>query len=499
MARHRVPVQALRNFLSILLGFALGAVNNLVILPWAFADDLGQWGLVRIVMAWGSLLAPIMVFGAPAAMNRYSGVMERNGQVPQLLGTLIQSTLLLFTGGLTLILVASSDGVSSTLGLSVEQRNALQPIATITVIITAQLFLAGFLSTKLKTSLATFAKETVFKLGYALLAICLGVGWLSKSSFLPAFLGLQFFVLLLLFAQAKANRLRVDMRGLGKSKLRKEIRQYGAALVMGGGAWMILNQLDIIMVGSLMGLDYVPVFTVAAFIAAVTTLPMRASHRLLTPLISRALDKNDPPEIDRLIQLSHRALLLTCGWIVTCIWVSSPQIDQLLPSEFSNLSGVILTLGLMQLIQSSSKGSSILLAQSNHFQKVVIVTWCMVAMAIPLNLLFIPESGLGLGLWGAALATLLSIGLSSLAKQILLWQVWRKFVPNKKTLAICGVLLFPSLTLIYWNPSSHLLLTVLLKSTLVTAWLAVAAVKLKFVPEGVQFVLEKAPWLSRWT
>ena len=109
MARHRVPVQALRNFLSILLGFALGAVNNLVILPWAFADDLGQWGLVRIVMAWGSLLAPIMVFGAPAAMNRYSGVMERNGQVPQLLGTLIQSTLLLFTGGLTLMLVASSD------------------------------------------------------------------------------------------------------------------------------------------------------------------------------------------------------------------------------------------------------------------------------------------------------------------------------------------------------------------------------------------------------
>ena len=56
MARHRVPVQALRNFLSILLGFALGAVNNLVILPWAFADDLGEWGLVRIVMAWGSLL-----------------------------------------------------------------------------------------------------------------------------------------------------------------------------------------------------------------------------------------------------------------------------------------------------------------------------------------------------------------------------------------------------------------------------------------------------------
>ena len=53
MARFRVPTQAFRNFLSILLGFVLGAVNNLIILPWAFADDLGEWGLVRIVMAWG--------------------------------------------------------------------------------------------------------------------------------------------------------------------------------------------------------------------------------------------------------------------------------------------------------------------------------------------------------------------------------------------------------------------------------------------------------------
>ena len=39
MARHRVPVQALRNFMSILFGFAMGGLNNLVILPWAFAGD----------------------------------------------------------------------------------------------------------------------------------------------------------------------------------------------------------------------------------------------------------------------------------------------------------------------------------------------------------------------------------------------------------------------------------------------------------------------------
>ena len=61
MARHRVPAQAVRNFLSILLGFMLGGLNNLVVLPWAFGDNLAAWGLVRIAAAWAtSALAGVL-------------------------------------------------------------------------------------------------------------------------------------------------------------------------------------------------------------------------------------------------------------------------------------------------------------------------------------------------------------------------------------------------------------------------------------------------------
>ncbi|HCZ08910.1 MAG TPA: hypothetical protein DHV07_07395, partial [Flavobacteriales bacterium] len=198
MARFRVPTQAFRNFLSILLGFVLGAVNNLIILPWAFADDLGEWGLVRIVMAWASLIAPIILYGAPAAMNRYTGVMGRANKIPKLLGTLLWPPLLLFSGFVALPALIFPDGVSSMLGLDAAYRQAVQPIALLSAIITAQLFLASYLSTKLKTTLATFTQETVFKLGYASLALCLGLGWLGKSAFLPAYLILNLLVLLVL-------------------------------------------------------------------------------------------------------------------------------------------------------------------------------------------------------------------------------------------------------------------------------------------------------------
>lgn len=498
MARYRVPTQAFRNFLSILLGFILGAVNNLVVLPWAFADDLGEWGLVRLVMAWASLIAPIILFGAPSAMNRYIGKMGRAQKVPKLLGTLMWPPLVLFSGFVALPALVFPEGVSHMLSLSVSQSKAVQPIAILSAIITAQLFLASFLSTQLKTTLATFAQETVFKLGYTCLALSLGLGWLGKSAFLPAYLVLNVLVLLILVAQSLANQFKVDLRGLGKSEIRKEIRQYSSALVMGSGAWVILNQLDIIMVGSLLGLDRVPVFTVAAFVATVTTLPNRASQRLFQPLISRALDIDDPVEIDRLIQLSHRLLLLSSGWILTCIWVATPQIDHMLQPEFRGISWLILTLGLAKVMRSSASGSSVLLAQSNHFKKMVAINWSMVILAIPLNLFFIPESGLGMGLTGAALATLISIGISTTGRQILLWTIWKRVVLSKKTVIICMVLLLPAVILVQWNPEWPHLVTLLTKSAIVTGWTALAAVKLNLAPEGVQFVAQKAPWLSKW-
>ena len=190
--------------------------------------------------------------------------------------------------------------------------------------------------------------------------------------------------------------------------------------------------------------------------------------------------------------------LLGSGWILTCIWVTTPQIDHLLQPEFKGLSLVILALGLAKLIQTSASGSAILLSQSNHFKKMVAINWAMVALAVPLNLLFIPQSGLGMGLVGAAMATFISIGISTLGRQVLLWRIWKRLILSKQTVLICVVLLLPSLILVQWNPGWPHIVLLFTKSAIATAWIAFATIKLNLAPEGVQFAVQKAPWLSRW-
>ena len=490
MARHRVPVQALRNFMSILFGFAMGGLNNLVILPWAFAGDFSTWGLVRFSAAWATALGPILAFGSSSSMNRFKGRCGRDGTLPQLYGTLAQPGLLLFSVLIVVPALLFPETTADLFGLQGNQRDAVRPIALLTGLQTAQIYFIGFLTSRLKTALATFAKETLFKVGYLLLALAVGYGIVTKPQFLPAFIGLYVVVLAVLVAQAVANRFRIDLRGLRDREFLRSLRRYSGTMILGNSAWVILNQIDIIMVGRLMSTEWVPLFAIASFIAAVTQIPQRAITRLWQPLIAEAMDRKDHGEAWRLVRLNHRTLLLTSGWILACITACLPELDHLLPDAFHGLGAVIFTVGCFRVMQGSAAGSSILIGQSDHFRWLIALNWTMVALAIPLNLLFIPDSGLGLGLHGAALATLIAMGTSITFRQWVVWRIWKRFTPDLRSVGIVLCLAVPAGLLMVWTPGLHPLVSLFVKSVGMTLWVAGAARGLNLAPEATAFLVK---------
>lgn len=499
MARHRIPAQALRNFLSILAGFLIGGLNNLVVLPWAFEGHLEEWGLVRVAAAWGTLIGPLLAFSAPAAINRYTPRFKGSDELPQLHGSLLHPLLLSLAILVVLPSLLVPEATAELLGLEDDETAAVRPIACIAGIQALQVYFAAFLSSRLKTALATFINETLIKLGYLSLAVALGMGLLGLHQFLPAFVGLYALALTLLVSQALANQYKLDIKGFRSPVIRKELLTYGASMILGSGAWVILAQIDVIMVGRLMGLQWVPAFTIAAFIGTVTAIPMRSFMRLAQPLISNALNKQDMQEVWRITRLCHRSMLLGGGWILTSIWVSTPQIDLLMKPEFKGLGVVIGTIGLFKVINASALGSTLLIGQSSHYRRMIGLNWLMVGLAIPLNFLFIPESGLGLGLLGAALATLLALCCSITLKQWVVWRIWQTFIPQRQSLLIIAVLAVPALLLHGWTPPWEAPITLIVKGIIVSGWVGSATLLFKLLPEGVKPLAKRWPALDRWT
>ena len=497
MARHRVPEQALRNFFSILIGFLLGAANNLVVLPWAFEGSLDTWGLVRIAAAWATLLSPLLVFGAPAAMNKFKGTFDQFDGMAQLNGATFRAIVALFAVFVALPSILFPETVADILDMKGSNRGAVRPIAILAGIQAGQVFFSGYLSTRLKTAFATFARESLFKFGYLALGIAVGSGWLAKDAFLSAFVGLHILILAVLFAQSWANQFKVSLRGVENRELAGQVRRYGGTMMLGGSALIVLSQIDVILVGRLMGLEDVPRFTIAVFIATVTGIPLRTFQRLLQPLVSTSLFKNDNRETWRLMGLTHRNMLLVGGWILTCIWVSMPEIDLLLPEPFRGLKWVVLSIGIARVMQGAASGTNILLGQSDHYRHTILLNWMTVILALPLNFIFIPETALGLGLLGAALATLAATTASVLARQWVVWRIWSRTVPDWKTLLILLVLFLPAVSLVHWTPTGPAVLLLLLKSGAVTAWVACCAWRLDLAPEAMAQATKKWPWLAK--
>ena len=82
-----VAKQSARNSV-ILHGLLLGAVNTMFVLPKAFGSFEEGWGLLRILVAWGTILAQVLALGTPSAILRFLPAAKDGRREASMLSTL---------------------------------------------------------------------------------------------------------------------------------------------------------------------------------------------------------------------------------------------------------------------------------------------------------------------------------------------------------------------------------------------------------------------------
>ena len=95
---------------------------------------------------------------------------------------------------------------------------------------------------------------------------------------------------------------------------------------------------------------------------------------------------------------------------------------------------------------------------------VLILGVLLVFVVVGLNLIFIPKYGIN----GAALATLIAIGLYSLAKLLFVVLKMKLFPFTKNTIVALGLAIVSFGAFYYWDFSFHPFVNIVLKSILVT-------------------------------
>ena len=459
-----VARQAAKNSVSILWGTIAGAVNTLIVLPLAFISFPEGWGIIKVLTAWALILAQFLHGGAPNMWVRFYPQFGISDQ-KKLLGL---GSLFTLAGSLLLGIALLSGGHQLIGWLSPEDGELLKGylVQLFVLCVAMSMFytLNGFVSVRLKTTVYQFLNEAFLKTWYLLITLAFLWDWVSFNELIWWYVGGYVIAFAVLLAYSVAQGFKPKIGGWPADW--KTLSSYSPFSILDRGAGIIVNNLDIIMIGALIGLDNVAFYTLAFYIGAVVMLPQKSLMAVANPVVSHAIAQDDEKGIKDIYVRSSLMQLLVGGLMFMAIWVSIDEVMALLPPQFGNGKWVVFYIGLSRLFQMATGVSGGIIVYSKHYRQNFYLNLVLIALTILTNWLFISPKGLDLGMDGAALATALSFFIYNLVKLIMVQRLF-KMNPITSKWVLTILLVAVMCLAVVWHPlPQHPFCAIILKSSL---------------------------------
>jgi O-antigen/teichoic acid export membrane protein len=385
-----VKRQSILNLISGYIGIFFAALNGLVLFPWAFPENPEQMGLVRWVISASLLLGSISHLGWPQTIVTFFPRVN-----PSLHAKIINIGLL--AAGiclLTLLIIAIWIGNPLINLLMKDHFDSsfwfIFPFALTYIIF--EMYSSQLIHNQ-QVVLPYWLKDVGRKLLLTMLLICFGLGVISSIKI--------FFNLLILGYAFYALVIFVSSKNIKKSFLekvtewpKKEMFNYSLVMLMTVGAKMCFGQLDILMIGSFLGLSEVAQYSIAFSFGIVVAMPMKAMNASLRPIISKNVAEENWKDLRRIGMRSLNAQWVVSSFLFLIVLSFSPWIFNLLPESYQGGQSALFWIAAAQLVNVSTGPSGLVLVASKNFRWDFYSNLVLIFFALIAGSLYIPLSGL---------------------------------------------------------------------------------------------------------
>jgi len=294
--------------------------------------------------------------------------------------------------------------------------------------------------------------EVILRVITILLLVLFWYEWITFEQFMIAF-ACSYIVqplLLLLFLFVKGELFLKPNFAYLKTTLVKRMANYGLFAVLGGMTTLIVNNIDIIMLGSLAGLTETGVYAIAFYIGSVIIVPQRSLGKIAPSVVAKHLKEKNYEEIERIYKSSSINQMVPGLLIFIGVVANLHNLNDILPDAYASASPVIIIIGLSKLIDMTAGINGAIILNSKYYRFDLISMIILIIFSISLNYWLIPI----LGMTGAAIATATSLFLYNLIKGIYVWIKFKMQPFSSKILVLIGfssILLFGSLQTAYFD------------------------------------------------
>jgi O-antigen/teichoic acid export membrane protein len=372
-----------------------------------------EYGVFAYALAWMMALGTLGAFGMQNASARYVAAYTAQRRWSELAGFLRfrASAVTAVSLCMTLTLAGFAAWWESS-GASADTRAALWVAALGTPVaahlVSSQGALRGFHRQSIAEMLDRWIRTATLLV--AALALYAWGGSLSGE------LAISAFVFSTAGALAVSSRIirRVTpapARTVAPSWRRKAWLQSGFALMLMSSMQLVLNRLDVLMLGAIVGPAAAGIYMVVSKLAELTTFALSTTNTVVAPMISEYHVAGNRDDLQRLLGLSARIIAVVTTAFAVVFWVLGEWGLSLFGEEFKAGYTALLILIAGQVFNGLCGPVGFLATMTGHERWAAANQFVAAALNVLLNSLLIPRYGMV----GAALATATSMAVWNLS------------------------------------------------------------------------------------
>ncbi|BDU25516.1 MULTISPECIES: polysaccharide biosynthesis C-terminal domain-containing protein [unclassified Flavobacterium] len=467
--------QSFKNTVITYIGFGIGAINTLYLYPIFLGATF--YGLTNYITSSANVIMPLFAIGMQNTLVKFYSQYKTEEEKSQFLSFTVLFPILLIIP-LLLIGLCFYDEILFFLS----KKNAivktyvwLIPFIGLTMAY-FEIFYA-WARVHMHSVFGNFIKEIGLRLFSLFLLIAVYYNVLSVEGFVYATAVL--YLLAFLVTMFYAFSVKKPHFQIARPKNTKDILVYTFYIILSGSVANLLLDGDKMILNQYMIIDNIAFYSVATYIALVISVPSRAMHQIVYPITAKLMHENKHDELNQLYKKTSINLQMVGGFVMLCIFVNINQLYELVPKEYSGGIAVVFMIGLSKYFDLILGNNNAIIFNTKYYRMVLYLGLMLVVLTIVLNMIFIPI----FGIFGSAFATLLSITLYSLAKLLFVVKKLHLYPFTKET--IYSILLTFALFLVFyfWEFPFFQLISIALKSILVTIVYVYLNYKFKISPD----------------
>ncbi len=472
--------QGIKNLITTYSGFAVGFINLMILQPRFLTPE--ELGLTRILFSFSMLLAMFVPMGIGNATTRFFSLFKDSATrhhgyfgfmlLFPLVGYAITFVLLWLLKGFFIGQYAENSP------LFAEFFVFVFPFILILALLSCFNIYAYVL---LKTTVPSFINDVFTRVMVMVLVTVYYLRWISLDVFIGLFVGiyaLQLIILSLYIWWEEPPGFRIDWQFF-RLKGFRQLFTYGIILWFAALASLGLKELGVIVLGKYMQLEFVAIYTIAAFISTLIEAPLFALEKIATPKISFAWNDNNRKELLEIYEKSTHYMLLVGGLLFLGVNLNITELLHFLPPAYRDVEPIVLVISVSALINMATGLNASIIFYSEKYRYGAITLILLVFVSLGLQVMLIPRFGLA----GAAWATAISGVLYNVANYLFVYKLFDLQPFRMRSLKVAALVAVLFIVFRYVPASGYVWADLAWRSVLITGLYAGAVAMFHLAPE----------------